>query len=198
MNGENMIINGREIHPTLLKIVIASSLAIGALVGFATWKHLTTGGTTATVEPVSVSAAKAHNYDLKEGIDYGYTVLVTEEQRKAGKAGAEIIMMSYAGERDGKYQVHSRQAGVLTAFECSAPCDIVKVMSAVDIDGLRKTVHVERLRAGPNMIAALALQDAMTGKLQTYSEYPETAPKGTRLDVWIDEQKGIVRTAQKK
>lgn len=197
MNGENMIINTREVHPTLLKVVVVCALALGALVGFATWKHLTaSGATTATVTP-SVSVAKVHNYDLKEGIDYGYTVLVTEDQRKAGQAGAQIIMMSYAGERNGKHQVHSRQGGLLTAYECSAPCDIVKIVSAMDIDGLRRTVHVERLRASPNMIASLALQDAMTGKLQTYSEYPEAAPKGTRLDVWIDEQKGIIRTARK-
>lgn len=146
---------------------------------------------------VAPAPPRSHNYDLKDGVDYGYTVLVTDEQRKFGKEGAEIIMFSYAGERDGKHQVHHRQAGIITAYECSTPCDIVKVLSAMDIDGLRKTVNVERLRSSPNMIAAMALQDAMTGKLQTYSEYPEAAPKGTRLDVWLDDRKGITRTIRK-
>lgn len=196
MNGEKMEIRGQVVHPTLLKIVIACAVAIGALAGFGTWKYLTSkpirDESDAQARPAAV-AVRTHNYDLKEGIDYGYTVLITDEQRKAGKAGAEILMVSYAGQRDGKYQVHERRANMLTAYECASPCEIVKIISAIDADGLRGTTSTERLRASPNMIAALALQDAMNGKLEPYAEYQGKR----RFELWVDEHRGIIRTALK-
>jgi hypothetical protein len=137
--------------------------------------------------------ARGYYYDLKEGVDYGYTAL-----QQPGQAGRSIIMVSYAGQRDGKYQVHTRQATLVSAFECSAPCDVIKVMSVIDADGLRRTVNVERIRAAPNMIGAMALADAMAGRLESYVEYIDNTPKGRQAEVWVDEQKGLTRTVLKK
>ncbi|MFI5447737.1 hypothetical protein [Polaromonas sp. UC242_47] len=184
--------SGQSLQPITKKIITA---AIGAAVGLLLYYLFVLGPKNQAQQPPtslqSAAVVREHNYDLKEGVDYGYTVLLTDDQRKAGKASAEIVMFSYAGQRDGKHQIHARQTSILTAYECAAPCEIIKVISAMDIDGLRKTVNVDRLRPSPNMIAALALQDAMTGKLEPYAEYQGKQ----RYGLWVDERQGIVRTA---
>lgn len=138
--------------------------------------------------------ARGHFYDMQEGVDYGYTVA----QAQPGQAGRAIIMVSYAGQRDGKHQIHTRQASVLSAYECAAPCDIIKVMSVVDIAGLRRTVDVHRIRAAPNMIGAMALADAMAGRLTRAVEYIDGTKQGRHAEVWVDEKKGLTRTTLKK
>lgn len=143
---------------------------------------------------VAQTPARGHHYDLKEGVDYGYTAA----QSQPGQVGNMILMFNYAGQRDGKHQVHTRQAGVVSAYECAAPCDIIKVMSVVDIQGLRRNVDVQRIRAVPNMIGAMALADAIAGRLERTVEYIDGTKQGRHAEVWIDEQKGLTRTTLKK
>jgi hypothetical protein len=137
--------------------------------------------------------ASGHYYDLKEGVEYGYTTA-----KQPGQAGQPIIMVTYAGQRDGKHQVHTRIATMISAYECSAPCEIIKAMTVVDIDGLRRTVDVQRIRSAPNMIGAMALADAMAGRLERTVEYIDGTKQGRHAEVWVDERKGIIRTTLPK
>lgn len=145
-----------------------------------------------------VPAARQHNYDVKDGVDYGYTAELSADQRQAGQVANNIVMFSYAGQRDGKHQVHSRQGNLFYAFECSVPCEVIKVLSVIDADGLRQEATVERLRATPTMIAAMALADAIHGELEEYAQYPDGDRKGRQLALWVDEQRGLTRTLIKK
>lgn len=133
-----------------------------------------------------------HNYDSQDGIAYGYTTEISQAQREQGQAAASVIMVEYAGSKGDKHQVHTRKGNVLTAFECAPPCEVIKVMTVIDSDYLRNQVNIEHIRAQPNTIAALALEDAIKGKLRQYSEYHGDNMVG----VWVDGVKGIQRTKQ--
>ncbi|MBQ0936730.1 hypothetical protein [Ideonella paludis] len=133
---------------------------------------------------------RAHNYDSQDGIAYGYTAVISQKQREEGRAAANVLMFKYAGSKNGRHQIHSRDGDSLAAYECSAPCDVIKVMQVTDADYLRNKVFTEHIRAEPNAIASLALDDAIKGKLKEYAEYHGDMMVG----VWVDEVKGIQRT----
>jgi hypothetical protein len=158
----------------------------------------------ASVVPVSAEEAKAkppsrdHFYDFRDGIDYGYTMEQSQTQKEAGQAGSAIVVFNYAGERAGRHQLHSRDGGFLVAFECTNPCEVMKVITVLDADGMRQNVRVERVRPQPNMIAALAVRDAAAGKLDPYVEYPDGDRHGRHVAVWVDERQGLTRTVIKK
>lgn len=146
----------------------------------------------------AAAPSREHYYDFKEGIDYGYTAELSETQRQAGQAASNVIVVNYAGQRDGKYQIHMRQGTMLFAFECSVPCDVMKILSVLDADDLRQQVTVERVRPSPGMIAAMALRDAASGKLEEYVEYIDGDRKGRHVTLWVDERRGLTRTIVKK
>lgn len=139
--------------------------------------------------PVVAPPVRLHNYDVQDGPEYGYTAAITPQEQQAGQVGNSVFMFSYAGQRDEKYQVHLAKGNVLQAFECSAPCEVIKIMTVIDEDGLRQHVNTERMRVAPNMIAALALEDAINGKLRAYEQHRN----GRRYEVWVDDAKGLRR-----
>lgn len=137
---------------------------------------------------------REHNYDVVDGIQYGYTMALSDVQRQAGQVGNQVFMVAYAGERNGVFQVHAEQNGVLLAFECSRPCDVVKAMTVIDRDDLRDQVRVEYVKNVPGMLAALALDDAMNGRLKPYVEYD--GPR--RWAVWVDAKRGVTRSRDRE
>lgn len=130
-----------------------------------------------------------HRYDSKDGVNYGYTAALTPEQRQRGQVTPTIAMFTYAGSHDGRHQMHFWRGQALVAFECAPPCNVIKVMSTVDTDETRGLVEVDHLRATPDAVASMALNDAMEGHLEPYAEYHGKA----RYEVWVDESKGILR-----
>lgn len=136
-----------------------------------------------------ITKPREHNYDVHEGVDYGYTAMLSADQQRAGQAANTVVMVSYAGERNGRYQVHSRTGNVLRAFECAAPCDVIRVMAVIDADDLRQEVQMEYLRNTPGTIAAMALEDAMHGRLEPYAEYQGKR----RYELWVDQANGLTR-----
>lgn len=66
----------------------------------------------------AVAPLKAHNYEVKDGMEYGYTRELSADERAAGQAAKPVLMFRYAGERDGKYQVHASDGTTFTALEC--------------------------------------------------------------------------------
>ncbi|MCU7371595.1 hypothetical protein PEC18_12230 [Paucibacter sp. O1-1] len=181
-------------------------LASGVVAAVVTWFALQAAAPSApsTIEspPTSRPAApavpppeapRAHLYDSRDGASYGYTAQLSDVQRQAGQVANSIVMISYAGNRDGRHQVHLHEGQALVGYECSAPCDVIKVMTVLDVDGLRNQVRVEHLRSAPNMIAAMALQDAMSGRLEPYTQDYDEIP----YELWIDQTKGLTRKRSK-
>jgi hypothetical protein len=143
--------------------------------------------------PAPAAPVRLHNYDSRDGMAYGYTAAITPEQRQAGRVSESVVMFFYAGQREGRHQVHIYEGSRVTAAECAAPCDVIKVLTVMDLDSLRGNVSVEYMRNAPGVIAGLALQDALAGKLEPYAEIQ---PDG-RFEVWVDQLKGLRRTRSK-
>lgn len=131
----------------------------------------------------------AHNYVMRDGLRYGYPQALSAEQIQAGQAGESIVMVLYAGERDGKHQVHILQGRAIVAAECAWPCQALKVMTILDTDNpyLRREVRVEYLAPQPNMIGYLAISDAANGHLRRYG----WGQNGKAYQRWVDESKGL-------
>jgi hypothetical protein len=136
-----------------------------------------------------------HYYDYQDGMQYGYTLAVSADDKAAGKASSQVTMFFYAGERGGRYQLHTRQANMLSAIECTMPCDVAKVLTIMDAPGVpASTISVNRVRFAPNSVAYLALTDAANGKLNQYG-LGDTEKQYT---VWVDQDKGILRERFKR
>jgi hypothetical protein len=132
----------------------------------------------------------AHNYDFKEGIEYGYTM-----NQAPGEAARQVATFLYAGARDGRYQLHSRQGSYITAIECTVPCDVAKVITALDHPSAQPgSANVRRLRLDRNSVGYRALQDAAAGQLRQYGEDIGGKP----YTVWVDPERGVVRTRATK
>jgi hypothetical protein len=134
-----------------------------------------------------------HAYDIQDGMEYGYTAATSQASQNAGQAGSQVTMFLYAGKQGDKYQLHYRQGAVLTAIECSVPCEVLKFKVAMDLPGTRVPPTIQRFRPEPNAIALLALQDAANGFLKQYG----VEKQGKKYTVWVDDERGIVKTVFK-
>jgi hypothetical protein len=160
-------------------------------------------GKSSTNEDKSLTQAKqelreaieqAHAFDFQDGMQYGYTAARTEHDANTGNAAPPVTMLLYAGQKDGRYQLHQRNGSVLTAMECAYPCEVMKVMTVIEAPGVKMPVNVQRFRLNDNAIAMLALKDASRGYLKQYGmEY-----SGKSYTMWLDEAKGIVKTLAPK
>lgn len=171
-------------------IAIGGSIVLVVVGGFLVGFFAGLSGKSPEQVTASLTPQPSHFYDAQDGDRYGYTAEISEDQRKAGQAGSNIIMVSYAGHHGATHQIHIRQAGVLVAFECAQPCDVVKVMTVIDTPGFQLPPEVQHMRASPNMIAAMALRDAMSGQLK---QYTELSSEGIPMQVWVDERAGLQR-----
>ncbi|MBU0915827.1 MAG: hypothetical protein KKD97_05705 [Gammaproteobacteria bacterium] len=145
----------------------------------------------AVAETAPVPVVRAHNYDFQEGHEYGYTMAPTEDNARAGLAANQVTMIKYAGQKDGRYQLHVSQGSVLTAIECSYPCEVAKIMIIMDMPGVPpSTMNIQRVRLNSDAVAMLALDDAVKGKLTQYGR----DKGGRKHSVWLDQQRGVVLT----
>jgi hypothetical protein len=147
-----------------------------------------------SAEAPQVLPQRDHNYDFKEGMEYGYTMAQTESNAKDGLAASQVTMLKFAGEKDGRYQLHANNGSVLTAIECTYPCDVAKIMIIMDMPGVPPSaMNVQRLRLNADAVGMLALEDAAKGKLRQYGREVD----GKKYTVWLDQQKGVVLTRLK-
>lgn len=133
--------------------------------------------------------AADHNYVMQDGLEYGYPAAVSEADRKAGQVAEKLVMVYYAGEREGKLQVHILDGTTISAFECARPCEYLKIMSYFENPYLDPQVNLERIAASPGSIGYYIMQDAMNGKLHQYAR----TKNGKRYDQWMDERKGMLQ-----
>jgi hypothetical protein len=165
---------------------------IGALIALVAGSSYWLGTKSNAVQPQiseirPVAQASRHAYEIRDGMKYGYSAAVSDDQKRAGQVASAVMMFSYAGQRDGKHQLHTTDGTVFTAIECSDPCDVMKVMTFVDKDYLRQNIKVEYLKNTVGSVANFALSDAFKGYLNQYG----IERGGVAHHVWMDEQKGL-------
>ena len=119
-------------------------------------------------------------------MEYGYASAISADQKNKGQVATKILMFKYAGERDGKHQVHTTDGIHFSAIECSSPCEVMKIMDFIDKDYLRGTVRVDRIKNQPGSVANSVMEDAIAGKLRQYG----IGRDKQRFQVWVDEKKG--------
>ena len=125
-------------------------------------------------------ANRAHGYAIKDGMEYGYETAISDDDAKAGQVANKVMMMRYAGEKDGKYQVHAKDGAATTVIECDKQCDYIKTMAFVD----NQLVQKEMMKGGNGSIASIALADAINGQLEPFIE----ESKGKKYHVWYTEK----------
>lgn len=129
-------------------------------------------------------------FDHQDGMAYGYTLAPSQAGAEAGNAGQNIVMIYYAGQRDDVHQLHQISGTAINAIQCKHPCEVMKVISAVEGLGVVNTQHY---RIEANAVAAMAVADAHNGFLRQYG----IGEGKNRYTVWVDEQRGILRTRLK-
>lgn len=126
-----------------------------------------------------------HYYSLKDGFEYGYEQAVSQNALQDGQAVESLLMFKYAGAKDGKYQVYTRDGATFEVLECNNPCEFMKIM--VFFNG--KHISTERMRATEGTIGWLVMADAINGKLEQFVG----ERNGNQHYVWFDEAKGPQR-----
>lgn len=174
-----------------MKTTLIAGMVLCLLAGCSGEKQDKQPAANSATEAVPVPIARAHNYDFQEGHEYGYTMAPTEDNARAGMAANQVTMIKYAGEKDGRYQLHVSQGSVLTAIECSYPCEVAKIMIIMDMPGVPpSTMNIQRVRLNADAVAMLALEDAVKGRLTRY----DRDKGGRKHSVWLDQQRGVVLT----
>lgn len=144
---------------------------------------------TYTAEPSSLPPIKDHNYVMNDGNQYGYSTAISDEDKKNGQVAEKLVMVYYAGERDGKFQVHVLDGTSISAMECARPCEYLKIMSYLDNPYLDPQVNIQRIASVPGSIGYLIMQDALNGKLHQYGR-----GKNNKIyNPWMDENKGMLQ-----
>lgn len=136
----------------------------------------------AKAEVVSVKKSD-HEYSLKDGYDYGYERAVSDEDAAKGKVASSLLMVRYAGARDGKFQAYIKDRATIAAFECANPCEFLKTMTFYDGDLMR----TERTRAVEGSVGWSVMSDAINGKLSPWIG----TRNGKKFNIWFDEKKGV-------
>ncbi len=134
--------------------------------------------------PDPVLRAPDHFYTMRDGFEYGYERTLSSNEINNGQAATTLVMIRYAGNKNGKHQIYNEDNGVFSVFECSVPCEFVKSM--VFVDG--EHVRTERMRAA-GTIAEAALLDAQNGKLEQAERKRKSQPNKS-YHLWFDEDNG--------
>jgi len=133
-------------------------------------------------------AAPVHYYSVYLDGEYGYQPEISENQAKDGQVGATLVMLKYLGERNGTYQIFSKEnESFMTVMECKKPCEFIKVHHIVKGLGVVKT---DVLQAAPNSIGKLAFDDAMSGQLEQFVK----VEGNKKYTVWLNEKKHMQKT----
>ena len=116
---------------------------------------------------------REHHWTTKEGQEYAYEAVVSEDDRQAGILAGDVIMIRYLGVRQGQFTVASvdRNANAATVASCPNPCQIVKVIYQ-DAYGA-ETKHITY---NPDTVIGGALEDAFNNQLELYHREPPAAP----------------------
>lgn len=119
-------------------------------------------------EPVAPPPPR-HSYAMVDNGTYGYEPALSEEDIRKGTATKPLIMMRYAGNKNGTYVVlilgqDANDSSVVSRVSCQVPCEFAK-SEAMAGDTVLKT---ETLRVTPDSLVGAMLTDAAAGQLIPY------------------------------
>jgi hypothetical protein len=101
---------------------------------------------------------------------YGYEPALSEDDVRKGTATKPLLMMRYAGIKNGQYVViilgQDANATVTNRVSCQAPCEFAKSETMTD-DTVVKT---ETLRVTTASLIGAMLEDAVSGQLVPYGQ----------------------------
>jgi hypothetical protein len=122
----------------------------------------------ATAQPAAAIApeAPAHRWFVEQNGAYGYTTAPTPGE-PAGQRAQDVVMLRYAGFKDGYDTLISNEGGYMAA-QCVRPCQVIVVT-----DARRQVRHVA---LDPASIIGEAFADAAAGQLQPSIAMPATSP----------------------
>lgn len=144
--------------------------------------------TVAVSEPVVKASEPAevdHYYSMKDGFEYGYQKEVSDKDKDAGIATLPLLMVSYAGQRNGKYQVFMHAGPNYQVVQCENPCEFLKIM--VFNEYLKKPIDTQRMQAVDGILGVTMIKDAINGKLEVFAPVKD----GKTYHVWFDEKTGF-------
>lgn len=121
----------------------------------------------ATTGPGADTAAvttPTHRWEYREGKEYGYSAALSDDDKKAGKAVAEVQMFRFLGEKDGVYRVGFSQNGSTMVAGCANPCQVVKITISSEYSS-----EVSRVQFNPDTVIGGVLMDAFNGQMDVYS-----------------------------
>ena len=126
-----------------------------------------------------------HYYSMKDGFSYGYQKELSADSASAGIAAEPLVMVLYAGEKEGKYQVFSRDGSNYLVVQCENPCQYLKIMTFLSDGGA--AIDVKNMQALKGIMAESMITDAINGKLEQFT--PDK--NGKKYHVWFDEHAGF-------
>lgn len=121
-----------------------------------------------------------HWYSMRDGQEYGYERDVSAADRLQGRTANPLLMLKYAGQKDGVQQIFGSEGSSIMVMECDTQCEFIKV-SAYSTEG-GPPLSVDRVRADPDALATHAMQDARYGKLEPFVAQIKKKPH----HVWFD------------
>ncbi len=146
---------------------------------------------TVSEAPEAAAPAKSdHYYSMRDGDEYGYERAISQDEQNQGQAANQLLMVKYAGQKDGKYQVYVQDKQTFGVFECSAQCDYIKSMTFFG----KEHIKTERMKGGPESVAGAALTDAINGKLEQ-AKVAKKSDKSKKMHIWFSEEDGIELTS---
>ena len=129
----------------------------------------TAGNAPATTTASAAPTPPAHNWSYREGQEYGYPGVVSEDAQKAGQAVARVQMLRFLGAQNGVYTVAQVSDGMMMTASCANPCEVVKIYSGG---------AMQRVTFNPESIVGAALTDAFNGQMEIYGAgAPAPAPQ---------------------
>lgn len=124
-----------------------------------------------------------HNYAMVDNGTYGYERALNEDDIKQGKAVKSLVMMRYAGNKNGAYVIlilgqDADNSSVINRVSCQLPCKYAKseVLTGDEV------IRTETVPADPSSIMGAMLEDAVNGQLVPYGQHndsiaaPQPAP----------------------
>jgi hypothetical protein len=109
-------------------------------------------------------APPEHSYAMSEDGEYGYQKALSDDDIKAGRATAALLMVRYAGEKNGTRSIKIVDGDVSNMFSCSAPCKFVK--RRIFFAG--RLMKTETVPVTDGSVIQAVMSDAFNDQLKVY------------------------------
>lgn len=121
----------------------------------------------APAEPI-VPPGPSHHWSYREGQEYGYASVVSEDDQKAGQGAPTVTMWRYLGEHNGVYTVYSPEGAA--RITCTNPCEVLKYSGPLG---------TSRVAFNPETIGGGVMDDAINGQMEVYNRKGPAATNDT-------------------